>query len=63
MNKAFIISKPETLSEVSRDIAQVFFAAMVVGQLIIDDRSWITIGFGLPLSLSFWYVGILFAKK
>lgn len=63
MNKEFIISKPETISEVSRDVARVFFAAMVVGQLLSNDKSWFVVLSGLFLSFGFWYIGVLLAKR
>ncbi|MBU6427019.1 hypothetical protein KGQ27_02145 [Patescibacteria group bacterium] len=55
------ILKPNVFSEISRDIAQVFFAAMVVGPLIESPTFYIT-GSGLFLSLSFWLVSLRVAQ-
>ena len=58
-----ITAKPETISEISRDIAQVFFAALVVGQVLTPDRNWVAALAGFLLSVGFWYVSALLARK
>jgi hypothetical protein len=63
MNIETIIIKPLALAEISRDIAQVFFAAMFVEQITRDQISWITAISGLIVSLGFWYVSLKFAKR
>lgn len=63
MKHLLFTRKTETFSEISRDIAQVFFAAMAVGPLLDKTSSLQTIAIGLILSLSFWSVGLWVAKK
>jgi len=54
--------KPQTLSEISRDMAQVFFAGMFVGAIVSNLDSEIMV-VGLILSLVFWISCILLAKE
>jgi len=46
-------AKPEIIGTISRDIAQVFFASLFVGQLIENTTNFTMILFGLVLALSF----------
>ena len=57
-----ILFKPEALSEVSRDIGQVFFASLAVGPLISGSMSVRVLAAGLLLSLIFWAISLLLAK-
>lgn len=53
------------LSEIARDIAQVFFATAVVSQLvaIIDTRDWFVIASGLIASLVSWWVSLMLGRS
>ncbi len=55
-------AKPEIIGTISRDIAQVFFASLFVGQLIENTTNFTMILFGLVLALSFWFGSVLLAK-
>ena len=59
MNIETLVIKPEILSGISRDIAQVFFAAMVVESIVNGSYNYPLIFFGTFLSLSFWSISLL----
>jgi hypothetical protein len=44
------------LSEIARDIAQVFFATAVISQLIagIDKGNWLVVALGSVISIVLW---------
>jgi hypothetical protein len=63
MAKALSIIKPETISEICRDIAQVFFAAMFVEQIALKTTNFIMMMSGLVLSIGFWYASLLVVKR
>jgi hypothetical protein len=63
MFKIKTLIKPETFSEISRDIAQIFFATLVVGQFFGKDSTLGIIVYGLLVSMAFWVVGLRFAKN
>lgn len=50
-----------TFSEISRDIAQVFFASMVIG-VFLAGQDVSLIGFGIIASLVFWFLAIRLMK-
>ncbi|KKR44070.1 MAG: hypothetical protein UX02_C0001G0287 [Candidatus Moranbacteria bacterium GW2011_GWC1_45_18] len=56
-------SKATILSEISRDIAQVFFASMFVGPIISDAVSWPIVFSGLALSFSCWLLSLSVVVK
>ena len=56
------ITKTDKFSDISQDIGQIFFAGFVVGPIVGTWSSAVVIS-GIILSLGFWYVSILFAKK
>ena len=51
------------VSEIMRDIAQVFFASVFVGQLIGGEINVFLTTTGFFLSIGFWYMSILLIKK
>lgn len=57
------IAKPETLSQIARDVGQVFFASMFIGPLIGGGLSAALVIWGLILSALFWYTSLLLAKE
>jgi hypothetical protein len=59
MSKIAIARRIEVLSEISRDVAQVFFAAMVVESIVNRTQDVIMIIFGLLLSIVFWVASLL----
>ena len=64
MDRSFSLIKPEILSEISRDIGQVFFAAMVVGQIIEKNGvNWEMFSGGMILSLISWAVSLILTDK
>lgn len=59
-DKFFKTINTKVLSEISRDIGQVFFASMVIGQVMDMTRiNWVTISIGLFFALFSWYVSII----
>lgn len=58
-------TKTKVLSEISRDIGQVFFASVVIAPLMIRERvkDWLLIGLGIMGSLIFWWLSLLFVEK
>jgi len=54
--------KPTALSEINRDIGQIFFASLFIGPFLTNTISWPTVTMGLVLSLIFWSIGLLLAK-
>lgn len=60
MNHIIDLIKPNILSEISRDIGQVFFAGMVVSQIVeIANINWFMVFGGLILSLISWIASII----
>ena len=55
--------KPEIASAISRDVAQVFFASLFVGQLIEQTINFNAVSMGFVLSLLFWFFSVLLAKE
>ncbi len=53
-----------TLSEISRDIGQVFFAGIVVVEPIISQNaSLVKFMIGLTLSIFFWFISMKVTTK
>ena len=63
MEKIIEIEKTNILSEISRDIGQVFFASLFVNSFLQNEINWYSIIFGFILSLGFWYVSLLIIQK
>ncbi|MBI3075187.1 MAG: hypothetical protein HYY92_03190 [Parcubacteria group bacterium] len=57
-----MFAKPETLSQISRDIGQVFFASMFVGPVVSGSFDTSVVVAGFIFTLLAWYVSLLFAK-
>ncbi len=55
--------KPDILSEISRDIGQVFFAGAVVEPIINRDASLIGFTIGLLLSMFCWFISVKITTK
>lgn len=57
------LAKPEALSEISRDIGQVFFASFIAGPIVTGALD-IPLGLsGLTLSIVFWLTSLLLSAK
>jgi hypothetical protein len=56
------IDKLAVLSEIARDIGQVFFASTFVGPLAVGAINWPVLISGLVASLLFWAMSILLSK-
>jgi hypothetical protein len=63
MNRYISITNPETLSEISRDIAQIFFGGLVVGSIIDRSFSPAMILSGFILSVIFWTTSLWLIRK
>ena len=57
------LRKPEAMGTISRDIGQVFFASLFVGQLTNDPISTPIVVSGLLLAIFFWLFSLLLAKE
>ncbi len=58
------VSQFTVISEISRDIAQVFFASIVVSPfLAVDNIDWVVVLSGGLATGTFWIMSILFARK
>ncbi len=55
----YFLLKLEYVSDVSRDIAQIFFAVFVVESFTRDHISWKLVSYGLLLGSAWWIVGII----
>lgn len=56
----FTGSDIKIISEIFRDIGQVFLAGIVIGPLVIGQANWFTLLLGFMLSAISWYLSILF---
>ena len=63
MDSGVVLAKPETLSQISRDIGQVLFASLVVTPFLSEAFNVALIIFGLVLSSSAWVMSLLLAKE
>ena len=57
------LEKPETLSEISRDMGQVFFASVLVDPVVNGSISGQLFFGGLTLSLFSWILSLLLSKE
>lgn len=57
------IEKTETLSMISRDLGQIFFASAFLGPLLSGDGADITMVIGLVFALFSWYCALILAKN
>ncbi len=55
----YLSLKLEFISDVSKDIAQIFFAGFVVESFTHDLISWKLVFYGLLLAPAWWIVGII----
>lgn len=62
MEKIIENIKPNILSEISRDIAQVLFAAVFIEPIISGETDLIVFILGFLLSLGFWIISIKINK-
>lgn len=53
----------KTLSEINKDIGQIFFASMFVGPILTGIIDWFLSVFGLLLSAIFWSISLLIIKE
>ncbi len=51
------------ISDISRDIAQIFFASVLIDPLITRSTKWYLILIGIFLALTFWFVSLIIIKK
>ena len=63
MKQIVSIEKPYIMSEISKDVAQIFFGAMFVGPIIGENINWFMTSSGLLLSLVFWSTSVVISKK
>lgn len=56
-------AKPEAVGHISRDVGQVFFASLFVGQLTSEHVSIPIVVAGLLLAAFFWILSVLLAKE
>ncbi|MEK7062726.1 MAG: hypothetical protein AAB861_01135 [Patescibacteria group bacterium] len=52
-----------TVSEIARDIAQVFFASVFINSVLTGKIIWANAIAGLLLSTVFWLFGIILTSK
>jgi len=57
------LGKPEIISEILRDIGQVFFASILIEPALNHSASWESFSFGLISSSVSWLAGLILAKK
>src|SRR3989338_6273651 len=60
--KIFSSNKLSVLSEISRDIGQVFFASLVVGVFLSDKNIWLILT-GILFSIGFWTLSFFIIKS
>ena len=58
-----VLFKIDALSEINRDIAQVFFASVFIGPLVAGITGWALPISGLILSLIFWSLSLLSSRE
>lgn len=58
----WFISRSDLISEIARDIAQIFFASVFIGPLMSGDNSSAIPLFGLFLALIFWTLALSVPK-
>jgi hypothetical protein len=63
MLRDIIHTRVDDLSEISRNIAEVFFASFVAGPLLNNQIRWPTVIVGLILSLGFWIISLIPVNK
>ncbi len=51
------------ISEISRDVAQVFFASVLVDPIIRGEFRPFVMGVGILISLTTWYVSVIIIKN
>jgi hypothetical protein len=58
-----VFAKTDALSEIARDIAQIFFASLFVGPLVTNSFNLALMLLGLTLAVIFWLVGLALIKS
>jgi len=59
-----IITKPDILSEIFRDVGQVFFASMALGPLLNSiGVNWLLVLIGLVLAVSSWSTSVFLSRS
>ncbi|MEI7513022.1 MAG: hypothetical protein WCJ74_00170 [bacterium] len=56
-------AKVDAISEITRDIGQVFFASMFVAPIMQAEINWAITLSGFILSIIFWVFSILISEK
>ncbi|OHA03459.1 MAG: hypothetical protein A3J58_03630 [Candidatus Sungbacteria bacterium RIFCSPHIGHO2_02_FULL_52_23] len=56
------VSRLKIISDIFRDIAQVFFVSVLVGPIVSGETSILIIMAGLALALGCWYTSILLQR-
>jgi len=57
------VSRLKIISDIVRDVAQVFFASAFVGPIVSGEATLFFIIGGLLLSLAFWYWSIALIRE
>ena len=53
----------QVLSEITRDIGQVFFASLFVGPLVSGGVNWLVIVLGLILTIIAWSLSVILNER
>ena len=56
------VSRLKIISDIFRDIAQVFFASVLVGPIVSGETSVLILLAGLMLALGSWYTSVLLQR-
>lgn len=59
----WVTSRSDLISEIVRDIGQIFFASVFIGPLISGDNSPLILISGLSFSLIFWTLALSLPKS
>jgi len=56
-------NKPQTISEILRNIGLIFFASMSISPFFGENTNWVTIIIGILISLGFWASSLILTKE